>query len=148
MAYRSSTRPRGFRFNITPLIDVVFLLIIFFMAAAQFQEEEKDDVALPQAFKAETPKSSSASRLTLNVIKPGEVHIQGRVVPEPELADVIARAALKAGREPLAVKIRSDRDVRFGVIQSIMLACARANVWRVAFSVTPAKRGPSVPGGG
>ena len=136
-AFRTS---HGASLVMTPLIDVVFLLIIFFMAAAQFQKEETGDVELPRAVKAETPHSASSVRLTINVVKPDLVEVQGRIIAESDLTQVVRMAARRAGAEPLAVKIRADRDVDFGVVQSILLACAGAKVWKVAFAVMPKRK--------
>jgi biopolymer transport protein ExbD len=124
----------------TPLVDVVFLLIIFFMAAAQFQKDETQKVDLPEAEKAQMPPASPAMRLTINVVLPDVILVQGEHMAPGGLAAVIRRAraaALEAGKESLEVKIRGDRDVDWGLIQPILLACANNGVWKVAFAVTP-----------
>ena len=54
---RVPTRPRqpGIRFNITPLIDIVFLLIVFFLAATHLTQNEKlEAVELPEASQNES----------------------------------------------------------------------------------------------
>ena len=46
---RARQRRRSVAVDITPMIDVVFLLIIFFMTTAQFAQLTKAEVDLPQA---------------------------------------------------------------------------------------------------
>ena len=50
MKIPTRTQDRGFAFNITPLIDVVFLLIIFFLVASHFiRNENVERIELPLA---------------------------------------------------------------------------------------------------
>jgi len=41
-------RPSGWQFNMTPLIDVTFLLLTYFMLASHFASAEKPDLKLPR----------------------------------------------------------------------------------------------------
>jgi len=43
--------PEEVDLNITPLIDVVFLLLIFFMVSTTFDHESEVNITLPQASK-------------------------------------------------------------------------------------------------
>ena len=64
---------RGFAFNITPLIDVVFLLIIFFLVASHFiRNENVERVKLPLASQGKDDEEP-ASRLVITVIPSGDL---------------------------------------------------------------------------
>lgn len=49
MRFRRSTRQEEVQVNLTPLIDVVFLLLIFFMVSTTFTRETKLDIDLPES---------------------------------------------------------------------------------------------------
>ena len=53
--------------EMTPMIDIVFLLIIFFMVAAQFAQQARVDIALPQEM-GEHATIESGSLIVINVL--------------------------------------------------------------------------------
>jgi len=126
------------RFNMTPLVDVVFLLMIFFMATAQFQREAKTaDVKLPAARQAQRAAAAAQVRLTVNVVEPGWIMVRGRRRGEADLNDLIGDVVAESNGQPVQVTIRSDREVEFGVVRPILVACARNGIWNVNFAVVP-----------
>ena len=132
-------REHGLQFNVTPLIDVVFLLIIFFLVASHFvHAENKESVDLPKATQADDQADDSPNRLVVTVTADRQLHVGGRVVGFDELEQMIfAGGASDNGEERnrFEVSIRGDRTVPYSVIEPIILACARAGVTRVKFSV-------------
>ena len=52
--------------EMTPMIDIIFLLIIFFMVAAQFANQSKVDLQLPKET-GEQLKNESPSTLAINI---------------------------------------------------------------------------------
>ncbi len=61
--------------NMTPMIDIVFLLIIFFMVGTRFSEiEQQYDIVLPRAA-ALAPMSSTPDSIVVNVTRAGEISI-------------------------------------------------------------------------
>ncbi len=63
--------------NISPLIDIVFILLIFFMVSATFVKDYDLDINRPKASSA-TPSSSKAIRVHIDSV--GEVFIDGQPV--------------------------------------------------------------------
>lgn len=63
-------RKRNHSINLTPLIDIVFLLLVFFMLTAHFVEDEVIEIALPQA------ESGSEISNTLTIIS---IDAQGKI---------------------------------------------------------------------
>jgi len=130
-------------FNMTPMIDVVFLLIIFFLVSSHLaQQEVQVDLDLPTAGEGRNPQQDNARRVVVNVLsgeRPGEqIMVAGRTVDERDLTRLIAAEndQSKQARRPLEVRIRSDRRVPYRVVEPIMVACAEAGVWKVTFAVT------------
>ncbi len=58
--------------EMTPMIDIVFLLIIFFMVAAQFAQQARLEMQLPQE-RGESLKDSQSTGLVINIRKDGAI---------------------------------------------------------------------------
>ena len=119
-------------FNMTPMIDIVFLLIVFFMLITRFVSAEVADVALPD------PEGSKARELKL----PDKVVLNLQYTPgvdEPtvllgpflvttmkELQDRLKEA--KAGNPAVQVIFRADRDLKYRYVRQAMDAVAAAGI--------------------
>lgn len=124
-----------FGFNMTPMIDVVFLLIIFFLVSSHLAKQETQlDLPLPVAQSGSEPLDEPARRLTVNVRKGGQLLMAGHVTPPSELQSRLSAAAEEFGSD-LEVRIRCDRRVVYRNVEPIMLACARSGIWNVTFAV-------------
>ncbi|HID78815.1 MAG TPA: biopolymer transporter ExbD [Planctomycetaceae bacterium] len=128
-------------FNMTPMIDVVFLLIIFFLVSSHLARQESQvDLDLPSAATGNRPdQRDDVRRLVVNVLpKPrpeGRLQVAGRVVGPDQFAAMIAYERRRSAR-PLEVRIRSHRLVPYRDVEPVMTACVRAGVWNVTFAVT------------
>ena len=122
-------------FNMTPMIDVVFLLIIFFLVSSHLAKQEAQmELPLPVADSGTLPTETETRRLTLNVIQDGTLLLAGRRVEASQLQTRLAEA-LTSDQQAVEVRLRSDRNVPYRVIEPILLACARAGIWNVTFGV-------------
>ena len=122
-------------FNMTPMIDVVFLLIIFFLVSSHLAKQEAQmDLPLPVAHSGSTPDDMESRRVTVNVLEDGHLLLAGRPIRPDQLQQRLQDAA-GAGGADLEVRIRSDRYVAYGSVVPILIACARAGIWNVTFAV-------------
>jgi biopolymer transport protein ExbD len=124
----------GLEFNITPLIDVVFLLNIFFLVATYYiKNEQVEPVDLPTASQGEE-ESDAAARLVLTVDKAGTLSIGGSVVSED---DALAQLAAMNVEHPggAEFRLRCDRAVTYAAVEPLLLGAAQRGVNRVRFSV-------------
>ncbi len=128
--------------NLTPMIDVVFLLIIFFMAASKFAEVEADiDLQLPEVAAA-APLTSAPKQRTVSVEKDGEVRLDGEAV---SLADLTSRLAAARNEFPqLSVVIRGDAACPFQYVAAALSACKDANISELGISVKLAQGAANV----
>ena len=63
-------------FNMTPMIDVVFLLIIFFLVSSHLaQQETQVTVDLPDASSSDRPEEEDVRRLFINILSETEILI-------------------------------------------------------------------------
>ena len=128
----------GIAIDMTPMVDVAFLLLIFFMCTTQFKPPEKDKITLPES--NSEAKSPESDIITVAVTKKPSVrfiYVQGgreiqREVPAEQVASQAelilsnARAANPAAR--LIVKM--DKDAPYGVMADLMPAFQRAKAPR------------------
>ena len=113
--------------NITPLIDVVFLLLIFFLVATRFAEEDRElDVSLPSAAEAK-PLVLKPKELFVNVNHSGTYYMGGRMLSLEELKEALNRSALD---NPVnqSVVIRADRRCTWQHVISAIDACHSAGI--------------------
>ena len=118
--------------DMTPMVDVSFLLLIFFMSTTQFRPPETVAIDLPLSQSEIHVPDSGTIILTMN--QTGQVFISSEVVTDiQELTpdDMLAAIVDWRSRNPDAVVIvKGDRDAPFGAIADLMDALARANALR------------------
>ena len=131
----------GVGFNMTPMIDIVFLLIIFFLVSSHLARQETQmELDLPAAASGRRAADDDRTRrVIVNVLAQprsadGQLMVGGRVLQEDELQKVIEFERRRADG-PLEIRIRSDRQVPYRRVEPIMIACAKAGVWNVSFAV-------------
>jgi biopolymer transport protein ExbD len=122
-------------FNMTPMIDVVFLLIIFLLVSSHLARQEAQmPLPLPVAKSGSRPVQSDLRRVTINVLNDGRLLLAGKSVRPEQLSRRLTEARQESG-EQLEVRIRGDRTVDYRHVEPILLSCARAGIWNVAFAV-------------
>ena len=135
MRIPTRTQDRGFAFNITPLIDVVFLLIIFFLVASHFiRNENVERIELPLASQGKDDEESP-SRLVVTVMPNGDLLHGMTTIPPEEFEQLLRFLILKHGVAATEVRIRADRSVIFSKVEPLLLTAAKQGVTRVRFSV-------------
>ena len=112
--------------NMTPMIDVVFLLIIFFMVGARIGEEERNlDVQLPQAAVAQ-PMIAKPDALVVNVFEDGRILLGKRPLNLEELEKEFVAARTRYPDQ--AVVIRGEGEGRYQAVVDVLVACHRAKI--------------------
>jgi len=135
MRIPSHTTSTAVGFNMTPMIDVVFLLIIFFLLSSHLAKHETQfALPLPAAESGQASPPGDRPRLTVNVLADGTLLMSSRAITPAELAERLAQRRSVHG-DDLEVRIRSDRSVPYARVEPILLACARAGIWNVSFAV-------------
>ncbi|MFM7165738.1 MAG: ExbD/TolR family protein [Planctomycetaceae bacterium] len=130
----------AFRFNITPMIDVVFLLIIFFLVASYFiRSEHSRPVLLPQAPGGQSDSADNRPHLTVTIESDGRYSAGGQLLSRDSVLQRIQALAKPAGAESGTesgqVRIRADRAVRFAEVRQLIEACAESQITSIRFAV-------------
>jgi biopolymer transport protein ExbD len=119
--------------NLTPMIDVVFLLIIFFMVATKFSELEQNiELEVPEVASAGTNRTPATPR-TVAVYEDGHIELDGQ---QATLHELRSRLAANRAQDPdLNVVVRGDGQCDFQHIASAMAACRDAGVAELGITV-------------
>jgi len=108
--------------NLTPLIDVVFLLLVFFMLTSHFVREETIAVELPVAESGEGLDEEELLEVVIDAA--GQFFIHDQPVA-PESLEAELRRALD-GRAKRVVRIRGDRGADLGNAVAVLDAARKA----------------------
>jgi biopolymer transport protein ExbD len=135
----------GVSIDMTPMVDVAFLLLIFFMLTTQFKPPDKDKITLPES--NSEAKSPESDIITLAVTAPKPENGNQSIVRvvyraggsekttelrpdqvKTELGGVLtqARSANPAAR----MIVKMDKDATYGVMADMMSALQQANAPR------------------
>lgn len=121
--------------NLTPMIDIVFLLIIFFITASQITPLVNFPVRLPQVpEKGDPPRLIAA---TINVDRAGRYVMGGQTRRLEEIVPWLRSLAAETGSEiqDLRVLIRADRTAQSGHINRLVPQLAELGIREIKFSV-------------
>ena len=119
--------------NLTPMIDIVFLLIIFFMVGTKFSElERKISLEVPSVTNQAT-LSAAPERTVVNVYQDGRVDLDGQVVTLEELTSRLSAARSQYSRQ--GVIIRGDANGRYQNVADVLNACKQAGISKLGVSV-------------
>ena len=130
-----SQRNQRFGPNMTPLIDVVFLLIIFFLVSSQLARQEANvALELPEASTGSMPPEVESKRITVNVRSDGSISIGGVEIPPGQMAERLADAVQLKGGD-VEVRIRASRELPYAEAEKLMLTCAKQGIWNVTYAV-------------
>lgn len=120
--------------DMTPLIDVVFLLIIFFMVVTSVTVPEARDIIVPQATTGEDYRASRGD-ITVNVRRNAEIVVSGRILTLDELETYLIEQGYVRTDEQLYVRLRADELTTYADIEPVMQACTRAGFKTIQFGV-------------
>jgi len=134
MRVPSASRARGIGANMTPMIDVVFLLIIFFLVSSHLaRQESRLPLDLPLAG---TPMANDPERraLTINVDPQSRIVVRNTAVGDTELRKILADYASAEGREA-ALRIRVHRFAPYRVVEPVLRTAANLGLTDITLAV-------------
>ncbi len=119
--------------NLTPMIDVVFLLIIFFMVGTKFTDDErKIELDLPAVGQSAALTAAPQKRVVY-VLRDGTIRFNRQIVDLPRLTELLATARQQTPQ--LSVAVRGDAQGAFQNVANVLAACRTAGVHDMAISV-------------
>ncbi|MFT4900907.1 MAG: biopolymer transport protein ExbD [Lentimonas sp.] len=119
--------------DLTPMIDVVFLLIVFFMTVASVITSEVVQIELPIADQSVVPDERK-DRFVATISYDGTLHNGKTQIELSELKELVARQV--AGNPNAPILLRVDAMAPFEFTRDVMAVCAEAGAFNLIFSNT------------
>lgn len=136
MKLPSSNRSYGLALNITPLIDLVFLLNIFFLVATYFiRNEQVEPVDLPSASRGRDEAQDAPGRLIVTITANGQLSSNGLPITVADFEFLLQETLSQHGPEGTEVRFRADRSVPYSEVEPLLLKSAELGVVKVRFAV-------------
>ncbi len=118
--------------NMTPLIDVIFLIIIFFIMMINFSEVSIRKVLLPNADTARTISDKKANRIPITIKSEDIIYLYRNKISLHAVESLLKR--ISSEPENITVLLRGDEDLHYEVIQNVMEQIARAGITSIEFA--------------
>ena len=137
MAIRSKLK--NAEWDMTPMIDLVFLLIVFFTLVLNFASADQNErVKLPVSELAQPPEQPPSTTVTLHILADGNVIYNGTEQPLPELKKNIDHhirflTHMNTPLEKVTVILRADARCESGKVFDVVELCKSTNLTRILF---------------
>ncbi len=115
--------------NLTPMLDVVFIMLIFFIVTATFIKEAGIDVTRPLA---EMARAQQKASILIAVSPSNEIWIDRKKVPPQGVRTAIER--LLAENPEGEVVVQADRESQAEAVLAVLEAAREAGVKKIALS--------------
>ena len=120
-------RESGSAINMTPLIDMVFILLIFFIVTTSFVKESGVDVQRPEANTAERKENVS---VVVGIDPTGSIWLDGKTIDIRSIRPWMER--FLAGTPEGVVVVAADKKAESGTLIKVLDACREAGVKNVS----------------
>jgi biopolymer transport protein ExbD len=126
-------RPEPPRVELTPLIDVVFLLLIFFMVSTTFDKQTRLEVDLPEAETVAQPEQEP-EQIAITIDVNGHFYVNDEELVRHDLDTLKATLRKIAdGRDDLPVVISGDKAAPYQAAMTVMDAAGQLGLSRLSF---------------
>ena len=141
------------RFDMTPIIDIVFLLIIFFLLVCQFIVAENFDVTVPDDISSAQPAPAADQQITtvtvMSADRGGAIYAVGsEIIAAGSTEDISYAIAAEIDTqlqhltlERRVVCLRIDKDICFGDSQYALAGISQSSATDMKLAVTKQRLG-------
>ena len=142
MKFKNATDDDELEINLTPLIDIVFLLLIFFMVSTTFTKESQLKIQLPEA-KGEQTSTQKVPQLVIEISSLGVYAVKGpddsgaRQVlntSSDALQRVIKSAAQNQEKDKIIVIVRADKQTPHEAVIRALSVAGQLGLSRITFA--------------
>ena len=123
--------PKKIGINLTPLIDVLFILIIFFTVSSTFLEQPGIELKLPEA---ESSRSHTAQKVIVYVDNEENLFLNDDPVEISNVAEAVE--ALISAQTDKSVVLHADEDVSHGIIIEVMDLLRKQGIYKIVISTS------------
>jgi biopolymer transport protein ExbD/biopolymer transport protein TolR len=119
------------RVELTPMIDVVFLLLIFFMISTTFIERPGVNIDLPEGGTQQVAKDKKEVEVYLT--EDGDLYLQREAISRSELNDHLSGLGVETAKE-MTFLLMADKSARHGWVIEVMEIARRNGFVRLAIA--------------
>jgi len=147
MNFRKKSRGALPAFQLTAMMDVIFLLLCFFITTSVFSQWEYEvEIALPTAKSGKIP-DRLPGEIIINIAKDGRVAINQQELTIDVLKTRLERLSRYFPGQP--VVLRADKDTRYEDLMRVVDTCRLADIWNFSMATREEKKegkaSPSTP---
>lgn len=126
-------RKEELELNITPLVDVVFLLLIFFMVSTTFERKSEINISLPNS--TEVMKEVNTDILTVAIDAQERIYINDVPLVNSQLSTIreVLSQNVDGKNEPMIV-ISADAKATHQIVVKVLDAARQLSLTRITFS--------------
>ena len=130
MHFRSENE-ENFSLDLTPLVDVVFLLLIFFMVSTVFVDfKRKMDISLPSSRSSAPNETLESVKVELTVDK--QIFLNGQKIKLEEFESALSKISKMKKNSAI---IRADKNLPYGNVIKIMGMLQSAQILDIGVAV-------------
>ena len=120
--------------NMTPMIDVTFLLLIFFMTVNQVSKMNAEPLELPHL---KGSQDQSEALITINVDQFGEIVVSGNRLTLAQLVSLVGAELRNNENDPTRIKVvlRADRRGNCRTVNEVVAMLVRLDIRQVRIAV-------------
>lgn len=124
------------RIDLTPMVDVVFLLLIFFMISTTFVESPGISIKLPEASSQTIEREPKEIKVYLS--KEGDIYHRDQKISLDDFKGLLAESQSEA--ELTTVLLLADQESRHGKVVTLMDLARDAGFVKLAIATEQRKR--------
>lgn len=124
------------RIDLTPMVDVVFLLLIFFMISTTFVESPGISIKLPEASSQTVDREPRELKISLS--RTGDIYYQDRKISLNQYKALLADHRADAGNT--TVLLLADQEARHGKVVTLMDYAREAGFVKLAIATEQRKQ--------
>ena len=139
MNFRKTSRSALPTFQMTSMMDIIFLILFFFITTSVYSQWENEvTISLPTAQSGKVP-SRLPGEIIINVAKDGRVSVNQQDLTLDALKARLDRLARYFPGQP--VVLRADKETRYESLMKVIDTCRRADIWNFSMATNEEKTG-------
>jgi len=139
MNFRKKTKGALPTFQMTAMMDIVFLLLCFFVTTSVFSQWENEvSITLPTAQSGKVP-DRLPGEIIINIEKDGRVSVNQQEMTLDALKKRLVRLAAYFPGQP--VVLRADKATSYENLMKVIDSCRQADIWNFSMATSDDKEG-------
>ncbi len=137
MTFRKKQKSALPAFQLTSMMDVIFLLLCFFITTSVFSQWEYEvDLTLPSAKSGKVPERLPGE-IIINITRDGTISINQQVLTTEDLKARLTRLQRYFPGQPIV--LRADKETRYEALMKVIDTCRSADIWNFSMATAEEK---------